>query len=72
MPQEQGKGYAQQAMRLVEAMYPQATRWELDTIKEEKALCYLYEKMGYRLTGEEKTIKDGMTIVYYAKMGCIF
>jgi GNAT superfamily N-acetyltransferase len=67
LPEFQGKGYAQQAILQVEALYPHEVRWELDTIKQESKLRYLYEKMGYKLTGSEQTIKAGMDIVYYAK-----
>ncbi len=67
LPQYQGLGYAQQAIADVEALYPEARRWELDTIKQEPKLCYLYEKMGYKATGKEENIQDNMTIVNYAK-----
>lgn len=67
LPEYQGKGYAQTAITLVEKLYPNAIRWELDTIKQEKKLCYLYEKMGYRRTGKQQYIKDGMDLVYFAK-----
>ncbi len=67
LPAFQGRGLAQQAIKQVESLYPQAAGWRLDTIGEEAALCHLYEKMGYRKTGREEPIQPGMTIVYYAK-----
>ena len=67
LPTFQNKGYAQQAIKQVENLYPQAENWILDTIKQEEKLCHLYEKMGYRLTGTEKNIKNGMDLVDYAK-----
>jgi RimJ/RimL family protein N-acetyltransferase len=67
LPAYQNKGYAQQTIRLAEALYPAATRWELDTIKQEPKLCHLYEKMGYRQTGKEEELQPGMTIVFYEK-----
>jgi GNAT superfamily N-acetyltransferase len=67
LPEYQNKGYAQQAIAAAEALYPEASRWELDTIKQEKKLCYLYEKMGYNRTEQEEDIKDNMTLVFYAK-----
>lgn len=67
LPEYQGNGYAQQAIVLAESKYPDAIRWELDTVKQEEKLCYLYEKMGYRRTGKEQNIKDGMDIVFYEK-----
>lgn len=67
LPAFQGRGYAQAAMGALEALYPQAKEWRLDTIKEEAKLCHLYEKLGYRWTGQEEILQPGMTIVYYEK-----
>jgi RimJ/RimL family protein N-acetyltransferase len=66
LPKYQGYGYAQQAIMELESLHPEAKNWELDTIKQEAKLCYLYEKMGYKTTGKED-IQDGMTIIHYAK-----
>jgi len=52
---------------MAESLHKNAVNWELDTIKQETKLCYLYEKMGYRQTGKEVKIKDGMDIVSYRK-----
>ena len=51
LPAYQNHGYAQEAIRQTEALYPDVTRWMLDTIAQEEKLCHLYEKMGYRRTG---------------------
>lgn len=67
LPKYQGYGYAQEVIRLAESLYPNAQDWQLDTIKQENKLCYLYEKMGYKTTGKEVEIKEGMTIRYYSK-----
>ena len=67
LPAFQGRGYAQEAMRGLEALYPQAKTWRLDTIREEEKLCHLYEKLGYRRTGREEVLQPFMTIVYYEK-----
>jgi len=67
LPEYQGNGYAQQAILIAESLYTAISHWELDTIKQESKLCYLYEKMGYRQTGTEESIKDGMTLVFYRK-----
>lgn len=67
LPQYQGYGYAKEVIRLVESSYPNAIRWELDTILQEEKLCYLYEKMGYKKTGQTEQIKKGMDLVFYAK-----
>lgn len=67
LPEYQNQGFAQQAVKLCEALYPKAECFELDTILQEKQLCYLYEKLGYRKTGETQSIKDGMDLVFYRK-----
>ncbi|NKE07079.1 bifunctional NUDIX hydrolase family protein/GNAT family N-acetyltransferase [Mesobacillus selenatarsenatis] len=61
------KGIAQAVMKRLEIMYPEADAWELDTILTEKRNCYLYEKMGYKRTGEEKVINKELTIIRYRK-----
>ncbi len=67
LPEHQGAGIAQKAMLLMEKQYPDARVWELDTIRQEPGLCHLYEKLGYRATGEIRRIKEGMDIVFYEK-----
>ena len=67
LPDYQGRGYAQQVIKKIEMLNPNVQYWELDTIKQESKLCYLYEKMGYKPTGKEEDIKDGMTLIYYEK-----
>ena len=67
LPEFQNNGYAQVALTQAESQYPQAKKWVLDTIKQEQKLCHLYEKKGYRLTGIEKNIKNGMDLVDYEK-----
>ena len=67
LPEFQGNGLAQKALWEIEKLYPQAVRWTLDTIKEEAKLCHLYEKMGYQVTGQEESIQENMTIVFYEK-----
>ena len=64
----QGNGYAQEAIRQMEQLYPKAKKWELDTIAQEEKLCHLYEKMGYRKTGRVDRIKDDMNLVFYEKV----
>jgi len=66
LPEHRQKGYAQLAIQEVEKIHGD-DNWELDTILQEKGNCYLYEKMGYRTTGEAKVINDKMTLVFYEK-----
>lgn len=65
-PQFQRRGIARTAIRLLESRYP-GVQWELNTILEEKGNCRLYEKMGYRRTGEYERVNEHMTLVYYRK-----
>ena len=57
---------AQKAILAVEELHGKSN-WELDTIWQEKANCYLYEKMGYYQTGKRKIVNDKMTLVFYRK-----
>lgn len=66
MKEFRGRGYAQQAIRLAEKIHG-SSGWELDTILQEKSNCYLYEKMGYKLTGEAKIVNERMTLVFAIK-----
>lgn len=65
-PDFRNKGYAQKAMLLAEELFGKE-HWSLDTVKEEKSLCYLYEKMGYHQVGKETKISDIQTLVEYEK-----
>lgn len=66
LEQYRGRGFAQKAIRACEAAHG-AEHWALDTILQEEGNCRLYEKMGYRATGEIRRINDAMTLVYYEK-----
>lgn len=66
LPEFQGKGIAQEAIRLCEEMHG-SDNWELDTILQESRNCYLYEKMGYRRTGRTEVINERLTLVFYEK-----
>lgn len=66
MKEYRNRGYAQRAIRSAENIHGNGG-WELDTILQEHGNCYLYEKMGYRQTGQTKIINERMTIVYYEK-----
>ena len=66
MEEHRGKGYAQDAIRAVEAIYGEH-HWELDTILQEEGNLHLYEKMGYHRTGRADKINERMDIVYYEK-----
>ena len=68
LPSHQGKGIAQEAITLIEKMFPQAISWELATLQEEKRNCYLYEKMGYIKTGVSRKLNESATLIFYKKL----
>lgn len=68
LPQFQGRGIAQKAIRLCEEIHGNEN-WELDTILQEPQNCHLYEKMGYRRTGKTEVINEKLTLVFYEKKG---
>lgn len=67
LPEYQGKKIAQEVFKMLEQIYSDANGWELDTILQEQRNCHLYEKVGYRQTGEIKVINDRLTLVFYKK-----
>lgn len=66
LPKYQNKGIAQQAIIEIEKIHGN-TNWELCTILQEKGNCYLYEKIGYNMTGKIERINDKLTLVFYKK-----
>lgn len=66
LPEFQGRGIAQKAIWLCEAVHGNEN-WELDTILQEPKNCHLYEKMGYRQTGKTKVINERLTLTFYEK-----
>lgn len=66
LPEFQGRGIAQEAIRLCEKIHGNEN-WELDTILQEPKNCHLYEKMGYCRTGKTQVINERLTLVFYEK-----
>lgn len=66
MPEYRNKGYAQQAIIVVERIYG-SHHWCLDTILQEAGNLHLYEKMGYHKTGRIDKFNERMNIVFYEK-----
>ena len=66
MKEHRGKGFAKAAIKAVEELHG-ADNWALDTILQEEGNCRLYEKMGYRRTGDTQVINERMTLVFYEK-----
>ena len=63
----QNRGIAQQAISQSERIFYSYNLWKLETIMQEKKNCYLYEKMGYEQTGQQKKVNKRMTLIYYEK-----
>ena len=70
IPAFQNRGIAKVVIEKVFELYPETLIWRLDTIKEEKGNCHLYEKCGFIRVGEEHVINEQMTLVDYEK-SCI-
>jgi ribosomal protein S18 acetylase RimI-like enzyme len=68
LPEYQNRGIAQEALKQIESYHPNAQKWILDTIFQEKGNCHLYEKLGYVKVGELKQINEKMSLVNYVKM----
>ncbi len=68
LPEYRNQGFAQAAIRAVEAIHGQEI-WELETILEEKLNCRLYEKMGYIRTDLTQKINENMTLIVFKKHG---
>ena len=66
MPDFRVLGVAQAAIREAERIHG-SENWQLGTILQEEANCHLYEKMGYRQTGETKVINEKLTLVFFEK-----
>ena len=59
-------GIAQKAILEAERIHGKEN-WAIETILEEPALCRLYEKLGYRKTGQTQRINKRLTLVFYKK-----
>lgn len=67
LPEYQGQKIAQNALRQIEELHRDADRWFLATILQEEGNCHLYEKLGYKRTGEPQVVNKLMTLVFYEK-----
>lgn len=67
LPEEQQKGYAYQAIQLLESLFTKVNKWTLSTVIQENHLVRLYEKCGYRQTQQIENLKDGMDLVFMRK-----
>ncbi len=72
IPAHQNKGIACTVINCIFAMYKEVPKWKLDTIKEEKGNCHLYEKCGFQRVGDEIRVNEFLTLVCYEKEMCPF
>jgi 5-amino-6-(5-phospho-D-ribitylamino)uracil phosphatase len=67
LPRFQSMGIGRIAMKEVEALYPNAISWELDTLLQEPRNLHFYESLGYQRRGDERIINDRLSLVSYTK-----
>lgn len=65
-PKFRRMGYAYMAMKEAEKIYG-SHNWSLDTILQEEGNIRLYEKLGYRRSGDPRKINDKIDIVFFEK-----
>ncbi len=63
----QNRGIASAAIAQCEAFFPDAQCWSLDFPADLAVNRHVYEKMGYRDTGETQIINDRLTLAVYRK-----
>lgn len=66
-PSFQNQKIAQEAMKIIESLYPTTDFFELSTPAQEKGNVHLYEKMGYVIYGESKRINDLLDVISLRK-----
>ncbi|MBM7579589.1 GNAT family N-acetyltransferase [Jeotgalibacillus terrae] len=53
---QQGKGYGKKAIQLIEKIYPEVTRWQLETSAKQINNRYFYESAGYTCAWETEEL----------------
>jgi len=69
LPEFQGKGIGQRAIRLAESQFPHAQSWCLETLEDMPQNRHVYEKLGYHFTGQTEKVNERLTLVFYEKQG---
>ncbi len=67
LPEYQGMGIGQLAIKLAEGLFPDSKTWCLETLEDMPYNRHVYEKAGYQFTGETERINEKLTLVYYQK-----
>ena len=68
LPDARDRGIGRKALALAEALYPEASSWELDTILEEARNIHFYERAGYVRRGEPRKINENMHLIDFQKI----
>ena len=68
VPEFQNQGIASHVINKIFDLYPDTITWRLETIKEEKGNCHLYEKLGFVRFGDEEIVNEWMTLIKYEKI----
>lgn len=66
-PEYQDKGIGQSAIEHIEKLHNEAISWVLETPHDLKRNHHLYEKFGYKRTGEEDYVNENLSIIHYKK-----
>lgn len=67
IPDFWNRGIAGEVIQRVFELYPETVIWKLDTIKQEKGNCHLYEKCGFVRVGAEHVVNEQMTLISYER-----
>ena len=67
LPQYQGMGIGQTAIKQAEELFPDAITWSLETLQDMPGNRHVYEKLGYIFTGKTEKVNDKLTLVFYHK-----
>ena len=65
-PDHQNRGLGTRLLHEIEAVYPQAERYELFTGHKSARNLHLYDKLGYRAFSRQR-VSDALTIVFLEK-----
>lgn len=68
LPEHQGQGVASAALKAAFALYPEAVRWRISAILQERGTVRLYERHCFRRTLTEPTAYPGMDIVHFVRL----
>ncbi|MDP4094739.1 MAG: GNAT family N-acetyltransferase [Bacillota bacterium] len=67
IPEYQNKGIGQKAIKLVEEQFSDAVTWALETPHDLQRNHHVYEKMGYKRTGQIDYVNENLSIVHFIR-----